>query len=123
MNETVMTKIRRYLRPPDAKDPWWQGLSKQDAGAIDTRLAEAERKTSATVNQAPFSPLRNLEASRNSPMAMPIGLALPLGGQTFLQAGGGVTRPSVLDPRLPDPGKETDERSSPMAGIQLTGRF
>jgi hypothetical protein len=123
MRDSVLAKIRRYLRPPDAKDPWWEGLTKQDAGAIDTRLAEAERRTPVTVNQAAFSPLRNMEASRDSTMAIPLGVAVPLGGSTFLQAGGGVTRPSPLDPRLPDTSHGPDERAGLFAGVQLTGHF
>lgn len=123
MNEIVMVKIRRYLRPPDPQDPWWTGLATRDAGAMDARLAEAERRTPITVNQAPFSPLRNLEASRDSTMAIPLGLAVPIANRTWLQAGAGVTRPLGQDERLLESPSRTEERSNPIAGIQITGRF
>ena len=60
MQDVVVAKIRHYLRPPDPKDPWWEGLASHGGGAsMDARLAAAEKKTPVTVNHAPFSPLRN----------------------------------------------------------------
>jgi len=123
MNDSVMAKVRSYLRPPTQKDRWWEGLVSKGGKAMDARLAEAERRTPVTVNQAVFSPLRNMEASKDSPLAIPLGVAAPLGANVFLQAGGGVTRPSPLDPRLPGPTQPSDERSGVFAGIQITGRF
>jgi hypothetical protein len=122
MEETVMKKIRHYLRPPDPKDPWWNSLISQGGQSIDARLADVQSKTPLTVNQAPFSPLRNLEASKDSPMAMPLGLAAPIGGRTWLQVGGGVTRPPALDPRLPASDTK-DTKSVPFFGAQITGHF
>ncbi|MFZ0746892.1 MAG: DUF4157 domain-containing protein [Terracidiphilus sp.] len=123
MNQMVMAKIRHYLRPPDPKDAWWKTLLVQGGPKIDEQLAKAERRTPVTVNQAVFSPLRNLEASKDSNMAIPLGVAVPLGGQTWLQTGAGVTRPSVMDPRLPGPEERNDEKAMPFAGVQLTGHF
>jgi hypothetical protein len=123
MNETVMAKIRRYLRPPDPKDTWWKTLLSQGGSSMDTKLAEVEKRTPVTVNQAVFSPLRNLEASKDSSMAIPLGVALPLGGRTWLQAGGGVTRPSPLDPNLPEPERRDDQKPGLFGGLQVTGRF
>lgn len=123
MNDVVTAKVRGYLRPPDPKNRWWERLVSQGGRAMDVRLAEAERRTPVTVNQAVFSPLRNLEASKDSPLAIPLGVAVPLGGRTFLQAGGGVTRPGPLDQRFPEPVERTDQRSGLFAGVQVTGHF
>ena len=125
MQATVLAKIQRYLRPPDPKDPWWEGLVERGGGAMDARLAEAEKRTPVTVNQMPLSPLRNLEASRDSTMAMPVGVATQLGKSSWLQIGAGVTRqPSALDSRLPDvDARDKDARSRPFLGAQITGRF
>jgi hypothetical protein len=123
MNETVVGKIRTYLRPPDPKNPWWEGLVSRGGASMDTRLAEAESRTPVTVNQWAFSPLRNLEASKDSSMAIPLGAAVPLGRQSWFQVGAGVTRPPSLDPRLPQPPDPRDERSSPFVGAQITGHF
>jgi len=124
MEATVVARIRRYLRPPDPKDPWWETLTQSGGATMDARLAEAERRTPATVNQWVGSPLRNLEASRDSQMAIPLGAAIPVGGSTFFQMGAGVTRPAAFDPRLPEPDARTrDQRSLPFIGAQFTTRF
>jgi len=123
MNETVMVKIRQYLRPPDPRDPWWKALVSQGGGSMDARLADAEKRTPVTVNQAVFSPLRNLEASKDSNMGIPLGLAVSLGSGTWLQAGAGVTRPSALDASLPGPENGSEQKSAPFIGGQLVGRF
>jgi hypothetical protein len=122
MEEIVMTKIVRYLRPPDAEhDPWWTQLVRRGGATMDARLAEAERRTPVTVNQAPFSPLRNLEASRDSRMAIPLGVAVPAGGSAWFQAGAGVTRPLATDSSLPGPADVPG--GIPFIGAQITGRF
>ena len=67
--QILFAKIDRYLRPPDAeKDPWWTKLIADDKGAIDILLRKAEEATPVTVNQCVLSPLKNLEATRNSRM-------------------------------------------------------
>jgi hypothetical protein len=57
INNLVMAKIRRYLRPPEPKDPWWEALGSRNAGSIEKRLSDADSRTPVTVNQAAFSPL------------------------------------------------------------------
>lgn len=124
MEATVIARIKRYLRPPDPKDPWWEALTQAGGATMDARLAEAERRAPATVNQWVGSPLRNLEASRDSPLAMPVGVAIPAGGSSFFQVGAGVTRPNAFDPRLPEPAAGArDQRSQPFIGAQFTARF
>ena len=125
MRERVIAKVVRYLRPPEPNDRWWETLTTADAGRIDRRLDEAARTTPITVNQCALSPLKNLEASRDSPMALPFGVAVPTvigNNQVWFQVGAGVTRPFPLDP-LPS-GTRRDERgSAPVIGGQITGRF
>jgi hypothetical protein len=121
--EGVVSQIRTYLRPPDPKNPWWEQLTSQGGASIDARIAEVEKRTPATVNQWLGSPLRNAEASKDSNMAIPLGVALHLGGQNWLQAGGGATRNPALDPRLSDTPDRKDDKSILFGGAQFTGRF
>ncbi len=125
MESIVMKKVRHYLRPPDPKDPWWEGLASNGGGLrMDAKIAAAEKRTPVTVNQMPFSPLRNLEASKDSPMAMPVGVAFNLGRAGMIQAGGGLMRPNnALDSRFTPPSPPSDQRSSFVAGAQWTGHF
>jgi hypothetical protein len=125
MRERVGTKVVRYLRPPDSNDRWWETLTAADAGRIDRRLDEAALKTPITVNQCALSPLKNLEASRNSLMAIPFGVAIPttIGkDQVWFQIGVGLTRPFPFKP-LPG-GAPADERGGALVvGAQITGTF
>jgi hypothetical protein len=119
MRERVIAKVVRYLRPPEPNDRWWETLATADAGRIDRRLDEAARTTPITVNQCALSPLKNLEASRDSPMALPFGVAVPTvigNNQVWFQVGAGVTRPFPLDP-LPS-GTRPDERSAPVSAAR-----
>ncbi len=125
MRERVVARIVRYLRPPDANDRWWETLVSADAGQIDRRLDDAARRTPVTVNQCALSPLKNLEASRNSPMALPLGVAIPTvvgGKQVWFQIGGGVTRSFPLDP-LPGDSRDRTAPAAPVLGAQITGSF
>ncbi len=125
MRERVVAKVTRYLRPPDPKDKWWESLTAIDAGRIDRRLDEAARRTPITVNQCALSPLKNLEASQNSPLALPIGVAIPTiirGNRVWFQVGGGVVRQIPFEP-IPG-GSPRDERgNSLVVGAQVTGAF
>jgi hypothetical protein len=126
MTDTVMGKIRRFLRPPSGDDRWWEQLVEQDAGAMDRRLEEVARRTPVTVNQCVFSPLRNIEASSSSSWRMPIGVALPVqvgSTQIWLQAGGGVSVPYPLDRSVREPPTRGDEPGGLIVGGQITGRF
>lgn len=125
MRETVVAKVIRYLRPPESKDKWWETLTAHDAGRIDRRLDEAARRTPVTVNQCALSPLKNLEASRNSPMAIPFGVAVPTtirGNQVWFQVGAGVTRPFPLQ-LLPGASSIPGNDNAPLLGAQITGTF
>ena len=123
MAEQVGSKVARYLRPPDPSDRWWESLLASDAGRIDRRLDEAARRTPVTVNQCALSPLKNLEASQDSAMAIPFGVAMPTtiqGNQVWFQVGAGVTRQAPLEPI----GRGTEQsQGTPFIGAQITGRF
>ena len=101
LESIVFAKIDRYLRYPDVQnDAWWVKLTDADNGAIDRLLSKAEEDTPATINQCMFSPLRNLEASKDSNMKIIVGAAIPVkvsGARGFIQAGGGLVTPMNLD--------------------------
>jgi len=128
MTRRVMAGVRRYLRPPDKADPWWETLRTEDAGAIDRRLEAAERRAPETVSQCIFSPLANLEASRTSPFKIPLGVALPVevgSGHVWIQGGLGIAEgPLPLDRSVP---AITEERGPVPGGLfggaQITGSF
>lgn len=126
MRERVVSKAIRYLRPPDAQDKWWESLKSKDAGAIDKRLREAALRTPTEVNQCVLSPLKNIEASRNAGMALPVGVvfhAVVGNSQLWIQGGAGVTRPIPFE-RLPgDAIGGAQEKSSPVVGVQIGGSF
>jgi hypothetical protein len=124
MQERVLAKVVRYLRPPDPKDKWWETLTAADKGQIDSRLNDAARRTPQTVNQCMASPLKNIEASQDSPMALPLGIVLPTvihGNRVWFQVGGGFTRQMPFDPL---PGVTRDDRGAGLVlGAQITGSF
>jgi len=125
MHERVVARAVRYLRPPDPTDRWWETLVAADAGAIDRRLDEAARRTPVTVNQCALSPLKNLEASRDSPMGIPLGVAIPTtirGNTVWFQVGGGVTRPMNFDP-IPGAEDRSGGGGGLVVGAQITGTF
>lgn len=125
MRELVVAKVIHYLRPPDPKDNWWDSLTVADAGAIDRRLDQAARRTPVTVNQCALSPLKNIEASRSSPMALPFGVAIPTtigDDQVWFQLGAGVTRPFPLEP-VPGEPSRGQGGAGPVVGAQITGTF
>ncbi len=122
MQEIVLGKIAIYLRPPDRENPWWEKLLSRGSAAMDARIAKVQQRTPVTANQWPISPLRNMEASKDSPLAMPFGAAFSLGKYGFLQAGVGVKRPGSLDP-VPPLRNPTDTRSPFVGGVQWTGKL
>ena|SRR5687768_1136489 len=125
MRERVVAKALHYLRPPDPNDKWWETLSTTDAGAIDRRLDASARSTPVTVNQCALSPMKNVEASRNLPMALPIGVAFPTkigNNQVRFQLGLGAARNFPMKP-IDESTLPKDNQSAPVAGAQITGSF
>jgi hypothetical protein len=125
LESVIFKKIDRYLRFPDAiNDAWWIALTKADNGAIDQLLEKAERETPATVNQCFLSPLRNLEASKDSNMKIIAGAAIPVklfGSHGFVQVGGGLVTP--LDLAGTTITSDRNEKPAWFVGGQLTLRF
>lgn len=121
VRSTFMVKVRRYLRPPSEEDKWWESLQNNAPSNIDSELNRLQRRTPLTVNQSIASPLRNIEASSNSPMRFPIGLAVPvrLGDvDVFIQLGAfGI---SVLSDGEHEGNEDADFL---WGGLQATGRF
>jgi len=125
MRERVVAKVVRYIQPPDPKDRWWEKLATADAGRIDRRLDEAARTTPTTVNQCALSPLKNLEASQNSPMALPLGVAIPTtirGNQAWFQVGAG-SPGHFHSSRLLAARLATERGTGLVVGAQITGTF
>jgi hypothetical protein len=127
MTESVVAKVKRYLRPPNPDDPWWEALE-TDAGAlIARRLERAAASTPESVGQCIFSPMRNIEASRSSSLRIPIGIALPVEvGETqiWIQGGFGISGPVPLE-RSPAevPGVRPEAPTGLFGGVQITGTF
>jgi len=122
LSSLVFTKVDHYLRLPDVQhDAWWQKLADADKGAIDALLAKAQKETPATVNQCMFSPLRNLEASKDSNIKIIAGAAVPvnvMGAQGFLQVGGGLVTPLNIDNAVIS--ADRDSKPAWFVGGQLT---
>lgn len=129
IEELVLKKVHRYLRPPSPDDPWWQQLRAEDSGVMARKLEEVESRTPETVGQCMFSPLTNMEASRLSTMHIPIGMAVPVvigRDHIWLQAGFGVveSQPLPFDPSSVSPVTNRSETPAALfAGAQITGRF
>jgi hypothetical protein len=121
LESTVFAKIDKYLKLPDlVNDRWWETLTEADNGFIDRLLEKAEKNTPVTVNQCAFSPLRNLEASKDSTMKIFAGAAFPInvfGARGFAQVGGGLFTPLNLDDATMSTRADKPE---PFVGGQIT---
>lgn len=132
VRETIMTTLSRYFRPPSEQDKWWQTLLSEDNGLMSRRIKALQRETPVTVNQTPSSPLRNIEATRFSPMkaiGMGTSLSFSLGDRQFLTTGAMLNLPGTgavpLKDALELPSHLTDREAKPsfMMGLQVDGSF
>ncbi|MEZ4774823.1 MAG: hypothetical protein R3D00_16680 [Bacteroidia bacterium] len=128
LENTFMKKVLRYFRPPDFSDPWWQDLEQAAPANIDSELDRIQKRTPETINQSPFSPLRNLEASSYGPMKMPLGIAIPVQTKKshfWIQLGVGVMAPGASGTDgLPMPRPDSsDQTPGFVGGIQFGGGF
>jgi hypothetical protein len=123
LQSVVFAKIDRYLGYPDVvNDAWWIKLTADDNGVIDQLLSKAQKETPATVNQCVLSPLRNLEASKDSNMKIILGAAIPVnvfGHHGFVQVGGGLVTPFDPNNSTITPTKN-DAKTSGFIGGQIT---
>ncbi len=122
LESVVFAKIDRYLKFPNAEnDAWWIKLTDADNGAIDQLLSKAQDETPATINQCFLSPLRNLEASKDSNMKIILGGAIPVklwGSHGFIQAGAGLVTPLNLDDSVLT--SDRNEKPAWFVGAQIT---
>jgi hypothetical protein len=86
-------------------------------------IKEKTAKTPVTVNQCVLSPLRSIEASRDSNLKL-LGPAFPLPtkhGHVWIQMGTGF----LAQPEFKGPSGSVEPRSLDFVpvGVQLTGRF
>lgn len=127
----IISTLSARLRPPGKSNKWWEKLLQEDRGSTSRKIKELQDKTPVTINQTPFSPLRNLAATRfSSWKAFGLGsMAVPLKDCTFFTAGFMLYAPgtgvSVDDTLLVAPRPEWDVADKPkvIVGAQISGTF
>lgn len=123
VREVIMAKVRRFLRPPDKSDKWWEGLRASGGKEMEKAVREKMAKTPVTKNQCILSPLRSIEASKNANLKL-FGPAIPIEtkrGHVWVQVGTGFLAP----PAFAGPTGAVEPRSFDFVpvGIQVTGTF
>ena len=123
VRDVIMTKVKRYLRPPDGNDKWWEMLQASGGKEMEKAIRETAAKTPITKNQCILSPLRSIEASRDSNFKL-LGLAFPIEtkqGHVLVQVGTGFS----TTPAFAGPTGTVEPRSMEFlkVGVQITGRF
>lgn len=124
LNKNILTKIKRYLRPPDPNDKWWNSLIASGGSEMESKISEVKAKTPVTANQCFLSPLRSIEAVKDSSMKL-FGPTIPIkirGRFFWINAGTGFSvSPPLTSPEIG--GTETREIKGVKFGIQITGKF
>ena len=132
VRQTIAATLSRYFRPPTEKDKWWETLQAEDRGVMRRRIQALQKQTPVTVNQTAASPLRNVEATRFSPMkaiGMGTSLSFPLGDRKFLTIGhmlylpGTGNTPVQTGLLLPPYVSDRDEKVRLVSGFQFSGSF
>jgi hypothetical protein len=123
VREVIMTKVKRFLRPPDKQDKWWEALRASGGKTTEKAIKETTARTPVTTNQCILSPLRSIEASRDSNFKL-LGPAFPVPtkyGHVWVQVGTGFAAP----PAFSGPSRAVEPRSMEFLkfGVQVTGRF
>lgn len=123
VRDVIMAKVKRFLRPPDESDKWWEALRASGGKEMEKAIREKTAKTPVTKNQCILSPLRSIEASKDSNLKL-FGPAIPIEtkrGHVWVQAGTGFLAP----PAFKGPSGAVEPRSFDFVpvGVQVTGRF
>ncbi|MCG3116936.1 MAG: DUF4157 domain-containing protein [Candidatus Manganitrophus sp. SA1] len=123
VREVIMAKVKRYLRPPEESDKWWEGLRASGGKEMEKLIKEKMAKTPVTKNQCILSPLRSIEASKNSNLKL-FGPAFPIEtkqGHVWVQVGTGFLAP----PAFKGASGAVEPRSFDFVpvGVQITGTF
>lgn len=123
VREVIMAKVKRYLRPPDESDKWWETLRASGGKEMEKSIKEKMAKTPVTKNQCVLSLLRSIEASKNSNLKL-FGPAIPIEtkrGHVWVQVGTGFLAP----PAFAAPTGAVAPRSFDFVpvGVQITGAF
>lgn len=123
VRDVIMAKVKRFLRPPDEGDKWWETLRASGGKEMETSIREKMAKTPVTKNQCVLSPLRSIEASKDSNLKL-FGPAIPIEtkrGHVWVQVGTGFLAP----PAFKGPLGAMEPRSFDFVpvGVQITGRF
>jgi hypothetical protein len=119
----IMAKVKRYLRPPDDNDKWWERLRASGGAEMEKSIRETRARTPVTKNQCFLSPLRSIEASRDSNMKL-FGPAFPLqtkGGHVWVQVGTGFSTTPAFNKASGEP--EPRSMDFMRIGVQITGHF
>lgn len=123
VRDVIMAKVKRFLRPPDESDKWWEVLRASGGREMEKAVREKAAKTPVTKNQCILSPLRSIEASKESNLKL-FGPAFPIEtkrGHVWVQVGTGFLAP----PAFKGPSGAVEPRSFDFVpvGVQVTGRF
>ena len=123
LREVIMAKVKRFLRPPTAQDKWWEALQSSGGRAMEKAIRETAARTPVTKNQCVLSPLRSIEANRDSNMKLlgPTFTVPTKHGHVWIQAGAGFS----TTPAFAGPTGAIEPRSTQFVplGAQITGRF
>jgi len=123
VHEVIMTRMKRYLRPPSLQDRWWETLRASGGPVMEEYIRETAARTPVTTNQCVLSPLRSIEANRDSNMKLfgPTLVVPTKRGHVLVQVGFGFsTKPSSINRA----GAVEPQNAEFMpVGVQITGRF
>ncbi|MCY7272247.1 MAG: DUF4157 domain-containing protein [Phormidesmis sp. CAN_BIN44] len=123
VREVIMGRVKRYLHPPNQQDKWWEELREMGGKEMEKAIQEATAKTPVTINQCVLSPLRSIEASKDSNLKL-LGIAFPVTtkqGYVWIQVGTGFLAP----PAFHGSSGAVEPRSMEFVplNLQITGRF
>jgi hypothetical protein len=121
VHDVIMARVKRYLRPPSENDKWWETLRASGGKEMEKAVRERAAKTPVTKNQCILSPLRSIEASRDSNLKL-LGPTFPIEtkrGHVMVQIGTGFLAP----PAFKGSSGAVEPRSFDFVpvGVQVTG--